>query len=341
MLPTVSILIAAKNEEKVIEKCLDSVLNCEYPKDKLEILVNVNGSSDNTYEICKKYKKVKTIKTPAKSCRGQALNELIDLCKGEIIGIFDADTVVDKRCLKRAVKRFSDKNVMGVAGLVKSLKNNAISRAISIERDLVSFLEYIITHKIGQNAHFTGPNMFVRKIVFDKVGKLDEYTDIDDIELSLRMKEHNYKVVFEPKAVVWQYEPNSISSFFKQRTSWARSSLRMKKLKKQRKIKHWINDMSHFLAPAVFSVSLFSLILFSVFIMFNFQTITIITAFILFSFTVMIVSYSKIVYEEPISDILFFPFWLFLNSLFVFFIYPKGFIQEMKDEQYKWHDIKK
>ena len=341
MLPTLSVLIPAKNEEKVIAKCLDSLLNSDYPKNKLEIIVNVNGSSDNTAKICKKYKRVKTIVTGPKNCRAEALNEIIPKAKGEIIGIFDADSFIEKNCLTKAVKRFSDENVMGVSGLVKSIKSNIISRSISLEKSFGCLLEYIISNKLGYNTHFVGKNMYIRKKVFNKLGFLDVVTYTDDVELSLRMKENNYKVVFEPDAIAWEQEPDSIKVYYKQRTRWTRSVLKIEKLEKNRKKRFLLADLSHcsanYIAP--FGIIILELALF--FTLYNISQLFLLPFLIFFLLLVSGVGYSKVFYGEPLTDILYLPVWFFLSLFYTFLIFPKTFVEERLNKQFIWHDIER
>jgi cellulose synthase/poly-beta-1,6-N-acetylglucosamine synthase-like glycosyltransferase len=120
MLPSISLIVPAKNEEKVIGKCLDSLLDLDYPRKKLEIIVSVDGSTDNTVKICRKYgRRIKVIESEPKSCKAAALNEVIPKARGEIIGIYDADCIVDRNCLKEVAKNFENNETAGVCGNLK------------------------------------------------------------------------------------------------------------------------------------------------------------------------------------------------------------------------------
>jgi cellulose synthase/poly-beta-1,6-N-acetylglucosamine synthase-like glycosyltransferase len=339
MLSTLSVLIPAKNEEKVIGKCLDSLLSSDYPPDKLEILVNVNGSSDNTYEICKKYKKVKTIKTPAKKNRGEALNELIAMARGEIIGIFDADTFVEKDCLKEAAKRFSDEDVMGVSGHVKSVRNSMVSKAISLEKSFFYFLQHIFSNKMGYNSFFIGKNMFIRKNVFEKLGHLDTTTFVDDAEFSMRMRKHNYKIVFECGAIAWDQEPESVGSYYKQRSRWSRAILKLSRIKsKEMSI---LPEMIHGIVYSIAPAGIITLAVVAFLIIFNINQLLILPFLFLFSFMTVTMAYSKIFYNDPVTDFLYFPVWFFLTTLYMFVIFPKTFIEEKLNKKLIWQDLER
>jgi len=315
-------------------------LSSNYPKNKLEIIVNVNGSSDNTAKICKKYKRVKTIVTGPKNCRAEALNEIIPNAKGEIIGIFDADTIVEKNCLSNAIKRFSDKTVMGVSGMTRSLRENIISKTISIEKSFNSLFEYIINIKLGHNAIFAGKNMYIRKKIFGKIGKLDVFVYSDDIEFSQRMKKNKYKVVYEPSAVSWEQEPSTLKIYYKQRNRWARSGLKIFKFHNSEK-KRWISDLSHFsgyyFAPFISIVSGLMLLFF----LFNFPVIAILYFFIFFLFfSAILITYSRLMYNEPLTDLIYLPLWFVLQNINLVLLF-KVYIDEKLEKKFIWHDIER
>jgi cellulose synthase/poly-beta-1,6-N-acetylglucosamine synthase-like glycosyltransferase len=108
----VSIIIAAHNEEKRIDEKLDNTLDLKYPKDKLQIIVVSDGSTDNTEEIVKKYenKGVELVIAPRKgkeNAQNQALKESI----GEIIVFTDVATKIDTKGITEIVGNFEDPKV--------------------------------------------------------------------------------------------------------------------------------------------------------------------------------------------------------------------------------------
>ncbi|MGC9346151.1 MAG: glycosyltransferase, partial [Candidatus Bathyarchaeales archaeon] len=98
-LPTFSIVVPVKNEEKVIGRLLDALLKVSYPADKKEVIVVEDGSTDGTLDICMEYAEeyplnVKVLHRPFSNGKPSALNYGIKYAKGEIVGIFDADSVL-------------------------------------------------------------------------------------------------------------------------------------------------------------------------------------------------------------------------------------------------------
>jgi cellulose synthase/poly-beta-1,6-N-acetylglucosamine synthase-like glycosyltransferase len=126
--PTVSILIAAYNEEKNIREKLENTIELDYPKDKLEIIVGSDGSNDRTVEIVAEYSKKGVKLLDFKKNRGKTAvqNDLVSTSRYDILVFTDAASFLRKDSLQNLVKSFSDKRVGAVAGCMKfaSEKNN-------------------------------------------------------------------------------------------------------------------------------------------------------------------------------------------------------------------------
>jgi cellulose synthase/poly-beta-1,6-N-acetylglucosamine synthase-like glycosyltransferase len=108
--PFVSILIAAYNEQDSIEGTLKNKLDLDYPKDKLDIIVISDGSTDKTDEIVRKYEsdQVRLIRQEPRAGKISALNMAVPQAKGEIIGFSDANSIWDKGALRHLVQNFND-----------------------------------------------------------------------------------------------------------------------------------------------------------------------------------------------------------------------------------------
>jgi len=343
MLTSVSVIVPAKNEEKVIGNCIESLLNLDYPEDKLEIIVSIDDSTDKTLEICKEYEpRVKVIESSPKKCKAEALNEVLPSAKGEIIGIYDADCIVERNCLKEVMKHFSNKDIAGVSGLIKSYNKNKslIAKSLSLETCFVSFSEYFI-NKLGANAHFFGKNMFIRKNILEKIGGFDEYTFLEDTELSVRMKRLGYKVIFEPEAITWHEEPENFRSFLRQRSRISRGALRLKKLKTQKNLKDWLSDLMHGMN---YYFSPFGLIIATILLLaylFGIPYIFFVPILILFAFNILMIIYSRIFYKESLKDLIFMPIWFLLTNFYCFICFPKAYIDEKRNKNIKWNKVER
>ncbi len=112
--PTVSVVISAYNEERLIEDCIQSLLNVDYPKEKIEILVGSDGSSDRTAEIVneiiKKDSRIQLFEY-GRSGKNKVLNQTVPYAKNEIICFMDADCRIDTNGLNELMSNFADDKV--------------------------------------------------------------------------------------------------------------------------------------------------------------------------------------------------------------------------------------
>ena len=112
-LPSVSILISAYNEEAVIERKIQNLLELDYPKEKLEILIGDDGSADKTAEIVERYKNqgVTLIKAPQNAGKAAMLNRLHKHATGEILLFCDANTMMFPNVIRKLTDPFKDKKI--------------------------------------------------------------------------------------------------------------------------------------------------------------------------------------------------------------------------------------
>jgi cellulose synthase/poly-beta-1,6-N-acetylglucosamine synthase-like glycosyltransferase len=335
--PTVRVLIPAKNEESCIGACIKSILDSDYPKDKLGITVVIDDSKDRTLEICKKFEpKIEVVELGPKKCKAEALNEVLPRVDGEIVAVFDADCVVDNKCIREAVKHFSNQDVDGVSGAIKTCnKQKFLPRILSLETCFTSFLESVFS-RFGANPHFSGKNFFLRKEVLDKIGRFDEQSFLEDVELSIRMKRLGHKVVFDPAAVTMQNEPEDFRSYVSQRKRWARGTFRIKKLKMQNSVKNGLSDLMHCIPYYMSPFSIIVLTFLFVTTWMNMHIILTLPLTALFLFSLFLVVYSRVFFKESLLDLVLIPFWLLLMNFYMFVIMPYAYMEEKRSFKMKW-----
>lgn len=269
-LPKVSVIIPVYNEEKTIERTLNSILASDYPKNKFEIIVVNDGSTDRSLEIIKKFEK-KEVKVYSKKNGGKAsaLNFGLTKCKGEIFFSMDADTIVESYSLKSMVRYFKDKDVMCVSpAIVTNKPKNIWQRIQHIEYLLGVFLRK--TFAFLNAVHIT-PGAFsaYRKSFVDRYGGYKEDNITEDLELTLRIQSHGYRIENDSAAPAYTNSPRTFLHLLKQRRRWYVGL--MKNLWDYKKIiTPKYGDMGAFVIP----IALLSII-FSVFVTFYFLIKTI------------------------------------------------------------------
>ncbi len=225
-LPTVSMIIPAHNAEHGVEKSIRSLLNLDYPKEKLEIIVVDDGSTDNTYKIASKYKSkgVKVYPIPYGG-KGKALNYGIMKSKGEFVGNLDSDSSLDRDALLKMVGFFSNKKVMAVTPSIKANHPKTIAQKIQAIEFLSSSIIKKVFSYFGAMPIASGACTIFRKSFFEKHGCYLEDSLAEDGEMSLRIAEKGYRIENAMDTAVYTDGVKTFKSLFNQRLRWFRGLL--------------------------------------------------------------------------------------------------------------------
>ncbi len=219
--PKVSIIIPAYNEEKTLFKTVSSLLRLNYPKNKLEIIVVDDGSTDNTLKIAKNFisqgVKVFTKKNEGK---GKTLNFGLKKASGELIGCLDGDSFVSRDSLRKMITYFDDPVIMAVTPSLKVYRpKNFLQKIQMIEYLIGIFLRKMFAF-LGSIHVTPGPFSLYRKKFFDKYGGYDEDNLTEDIEIALRILSKGYDIENSVDASVYTVAPYKIKGLVKQRLRW-------------------------------------------------------------------------------------------------------------------------
>jgi biofilm PGA synthesis N-glycosyltransferase PgaC len=220
--PTVTIIVPCYNEEKAVMLTVDSLLELDYPKDKLNIIVVDDGSKDNTWDVLQKYSNNSQVMLLQKENGGKhtALNLGIENSSTEFVGCLDSDSSVHKEALKRIMTFFLNEETMAVApSIVVRDPKTLIQYAQRAEYDMSHYNKKMLAFL--QGIHVTpGPFSIFRKRVFDEIGPYRKAHHTEDQEIALRMHKHGLKIDHCPDAYVYTSSPSSIPKLYKQRLRW-------------------------------------------------------------------------------------------------------------------------
>ncbi|MCD4677445.1 MAG: glycosyltransferase family 2 protein [Desulfobacula sp.] len=199
--PFVTILIAAFNEEDCIEKTIKNKLELNYPKERYEVIVISDESTDQTDDIVKKYEteKVRLLRQVPRAGKTSALNMAVPGSKGEIIVFSDANSIYDPNVLKKLVANFADPAVGYVSGkmIYTDPDGSVIGDGCSAYMKYENFLRKMES-KLGSIVGVDGGVDAVRKELYQPMN-----TDqLPDFVLPLKVVEQGYRVVYEPEAIL-------------------------------------------------------------------------------------------------------------------------------------------
>lgn len=221
--PSVTIVVPCWNEESSVSKTVESLLGLNYPKDKLNIFLVDDGSTDNTWNVLNKFTKYSNIKIFKKENGGKhtALNLGLQNSKADFFGCLDADSVADSESLIRIMSYFErDLSVMAVApSVVVGDTNNVIQDAQKAEYYMGVYSKKMLDF-LGAINVTPGPLTIFRTKVFNDLGPYKHAHNTEDMEIAYRMQRHNYKIEHCNDAFVYTNTPSTIKKLYRQRLRW-------------------------------------------------------------------------------------------------------------------------
>lgn len=227
--PTVSIIIPAYNEEKVIGKTILSVAKSIYPH--FEIVVVDDGSKDTTYEVARnlstEYKNIQVFKKE-NGGKSSAINFGIQHTKNEIIIVIDADTVFAQDTVGTLCKHFAESHIGAVAGNVKVGNRNTIITKWQA-------IEYITSQNLDRRAFdllnaitvVPGAIGAWRRSVLLEVGGFKHDTLAEDADVTMSILRLGYHIKNDPFAHAFTEAPDTVKGFLKQRFRWTFGTLQV------------------------------------------------------------------------------------------------------------------
>jgi len=226
--PSISVIIPCYNAGDTIGKCVEHVLNSNYPK-PMEIIIVDDGSNDADTKKALKHleKKVKVIYKPSNAGKAAALNTGIKECKGELVACLDSDSYVEKDALINMVKTMlKDEKNCAVTAFIKVHKPNSILTWIQEIEYYCAFGFNMLSYARLNSVFVTpGPMTLFRKKVFDEIGGFDENNPTEDLEICWRIRKYGYKISYSKDAIVYTEVPTKIKPLLKQRERWYRGKL--------------------------------------------------------------------------------------------------------------------
>jgi len=330
--PSVSVVIPAFNEEKTIVHAVRSILESDYPQDRIQVIVVNDGSKDNTKTVLRNFlysKGVSNVLVASQMNLGKARalnNGMKNYSTGELLMCLDADSYLRTDAVRKAVYYFEDPKVMALASNVKIAKAKGIL-------NLLQRYEYIISYQMKRaqtifNIEYIigGIGSVFRRSYLEQANFYDENTVTEDIDLTmklLRFGNKRIRVVYGSDVVSYTQGVLNIKDLIKQRIrwKWGRYQTFLKnrymffsKEKELSKGLTWFylpftlfSDLAFFLEPLIIGYIIYLVILYKDFA-------TLISAIVVISFYMImnILSEDTISYKDKFKLIPFVPLMYFL-----------------------------
>ncbi|MBP1045888.1 glycosyltransferase family 2 protein [Enterococcus sp. BWM-S5] len=235
--PFVTIMVPAHNEGIVIVKTVEALLNFNFPRDKYEIIVINDNSSDNSAELLNNLGKeypdrnlhvINTDNITGGKGKSNALNIGFKQAKGEVIAIYDADNTPEPNALRYLVAELVNSEEYGaVVGKfrTRNKETNILTKFINVETLAFQWMAQAGRFQLFKLCTIPGTNFIVRRSIIEEIGGWDDKALAEDTEISFRIYMMGYKIKFQPKAVTWEQEPQTLSVWFRQRTRWVKGNI--------------------------------------------------------------------------------------------------------------------
>jgi cellulose synthase/poly-beta-1,6-N-acetylglucosamine synthase-like glycosyltransferase len=201
--PRVTYLITAYNEEKNIASKLDQVLTLDYPRDKLEIIVASDGSTDRTDEIVKGFanRGVRLVHVEGRVGKTETQNQAVKQASGEVVIFSDATTRYERSAIRNLVRNYADPSVGAVSGRYEYY--NPTGAAIGLGSILFWKYENMIKTMQTNIRTITGCCGCIYSV------RREAYTPlpadiISDLVEPLMVLKKGYRIVFEPQAIAYE-----------------------------------------------------------------------------------------------------------------------------------------
>jgi cellulose synthase/poly-beta-1,6-N-acetylglucosamine synthase-like glycosyltransferase/peptidoglycan/xylan/chitin deacetylase (PgdA/CDA1 family) len=224
---TVSVLIPAYNEAKVIALTVERILSSDYRN--LEVLVIDDGSADRTADVVRERfadePRVTLISIP-NGGKANALNMAIRQATGTVVVALDADTQFNADTISRLVRWFADPEIGAVAGNAKvGNRINMITRWQALEYIVAQNLERRALAALDTITVVPGAVGAWRREALLELGGFPADTLAEDQDLTIAIQTVGYRAVFDPTAIAWTEAPATFGGLGKQRFRWSFGTL--------------------------------------------------------------------------------------------------------------------
>ena len=226
---SISVLIPMHNEEQVLENVLESLLKCDYDRDRLEIIPINDNSTDKTRELLDEYhRKFEFIRPIHRDSQDRGkpagLNEAMKIARGEIIVVFDADYQPAKDMLKQLAIAFEDPEIGAVMGRVipYNTNKNLLTRLINLERSGGYQVDQQARYNLKLIPQYGGTVGGFRKDILLETGGFDPLVLAEDTELTYRLYTSGWKVIYANSAECYEEAPETWEVRGKQIRRWSR-----------------------------------------------------------------------------------------------------------------------
>lgn len=199
--PRVTVVVVAYNEAQRVAGRIENLLALDYPRDRVDIVVASDGSTDETVARARQYEPaIRVVACPTRRGKPAVLNEVVPEAAGDIVVFADARQRFAPSALTALVEGFADQDVGAVSGELMLVSEDQVDRAAgegvaiywNYEKS-IRMCESVVDSTVGA----TGAIYAIRRNLFEAI---PEDTILDDVLIPMRLVRRGRRVLFEPRA---------------------------------------------------------------------------------------------------------------------------------------------
>lgn len=202
-LPEVTFLVAAYNEEEIIEEKIKNTLALDYPKDKLKIKVVTDGSNDGTNDIVSRFSEAELCFKPERAGKIAAVNRVMPSVESALTVFTDANVMINKDGLKNMIRHFQS-NLVGAVSGEKTVLSKEEDGASSSGEGFYWKYESFLKRKDAEWNTLVGSAGELFAIRTHLYENIDTNTLIEDFVMTMKLSAKGYKVAYEPQALAME-----------------------------------------------------------------------------------------------------------------------------------------
>ncbi|MDR9868657.1 glycosyltransferase family 2 protein [Lactococcus cremoris] len=234
--PKITIVVPAHNEEVVIAQTIESIMNLNYPKTQLELLLYADNCQDDTYNqiisvvSLEKYKHIsaQVIQRTGTGGKAGVLNDALSIATGEWICVYDADAMPEKNALhflvEKALENPEKYGAVFGRNKTRNYKQNFLTRCINLEIVNTQRIHHVGLWHLFKIGRIPGTNFIIKTDFVKHIGGWDNGALTEDTAISFKIMQSGKLIALAHNSEAFQQEPETVSAYYHQRKRWAKGN---------------------------------------------------------------------------------------------------------------------
>jgi len=234
--PKVTLVVPAHNEELVIQDTVKAILNLNYPKDRVELLVYADNCNDKTANRVRELMAMsvyfnnnfRVIERTGSGGKAGVLNDALKISTGEYLGVYDADAAPEKNALYFLIQKVLENPERYAAAFgrnkTRNYQQNFLSRCINLEIVNTQRIQHTGLWQLFKIGRIPGTNFIINKKIVQSIGGWNNGALTEDTAISFSLMREGKLIALAHRAEAFQQEPETLFAYYNQRKRWARGN---------------------------------------------------------------------------------------------------------------------